>query len=544
MGVIGTATGLRASFEARRACWGAKAGALLWQPPPPVHGDPAAARRLIKGILLFDGAMRELAPDASPWAIDAPGQRWSDALHGHGWIDDLACIPGDESRRIMARWVHDWIETYGRGTGPGWTPVLAARRLVSWVTHSTLLLNGASLDTSYAFFRALNAHARYLDRLWRHAPPGIERIEAVAGMLFGRVSLEGGLAPGPGITELGRCAEQMVDADGAIASRNPQDLMRLAEILGWSAEIIATADLEPDPRHVNALRRLRPALAALIHADGRLARFHGGRGSRAPAVGRAVGKPAGGHFAHHGAMGFVRMEAGQVSALMDAAPPPRGAGTTPHASALALEFTAGAHPVIVSAGSGIGFGAEAAADGASTPAHSTVNLRGESHPLSGDGGKALRVSASVSEEEAGHWALGESHAWRPGFGLIHERRLHLDRAGTRLAGEDTLVASDAADRARLVRAMPADLGPHPFCAHFLVHPEAKVRPALNGRAALIELPSGARWMLRTDARSLTLAPARYFETNRIRPRATKLIVVTGEILEYWGRITWSLEELN
>lgn len=542
MGVVETALGLRASFEARRACWSARAGALLWQPPPPVIGDPAAARRLNNGLLLFDGALIELAPDTSPWQIEAPDALWNASLHGHGWIDDLASVGDVQSRETLARWVHEWIAQFGQGTGPGWPPPLVARRLVRWIAHSIDLLNGASQAQSHAFFRALNAHARFLDRLWRHTEPGLERIETVSGMLYARFSLEGAQSPAQGIEELGRSAARVVGDDGAIASRNPQHLHRLVEILGWSAEIIEAAGMRPDPRHLSALSRLRPALAALAHSDGRLARFHGGRAGRPQALAAALGADRGQNALPNGALGFVRMARGGATLLMDGAAPGRAAGDNAHASALAIEFTVGDNPIVVNSGSGIGFGRDAEVEGRQTPAHSTLILKGESHPLTA-GGKPVDVSASLVEEADGPWALGESHAWRPGFGLIHERRVHLDQSGTRLSGEDTVIAASAPDRDRLNGAMPEDLGPRQIAAHFIIHPDAAVTPALNGRAALIALGDGSRWMLRTDARGMSIQPARYFEATRVNPRATKLVVVTGEILEYWGRITWTLQQL-
>ncbi|MEM7669132.1 MAG: heparinase II/III family protein, partial [Pseudomonadota bacterium] len=497
MGVIETASGLRASFEARRACWGATTGALVWQPPPPVAGDPSSARRLTKGILLFDGALVEMSPDASPWEAAAPNDLWRETMQGHGWIDDLMALGDPASRAVMIRWVHQWITTYGQGKGPGWTPRLVARRLVRWIAHSTFLLSGASQEQSHTFFRAMNAHARFLDRLWGRAEPGMDRIETVAGMLYARLSLEGAQPPAPGIEELGRSAARMVDEHGCIASRNPQDVCRLVEVLQWASDFIRAAELRTDPRHDAALTRLRPVLASLVHSDGRLARFHGGRAGRPGAVeavlGRAERAPSGSIT-----LGFLRMYGGGTSLLMDAGPPGLVPGRSAHASALAIEFTDGAYPVIVNSGSGTGFGAEAEREGRATRAHSTVSIGAESHPMTGTGGVAVPVSASRVDDGGESWVLGESHAWHASHGLVHERRLSLDDAENRLSGEDTVVAGSPADRTRLADAMPEEVGLRRFDVHFVLHPDARVASALNGRAALITLRPGSFSTTRTS----------------------------------------------
>ncbi|MEM7643579.1 MAG: heparinase, partial [Pseudomonadota bacterium] len=232
MGVIDQAAGLRATFEARRACWGAEPRTLVWQPAPPASGDAATARRLAQGILLFDGQMAQIPTGSAPWALDAPDPLWADRLHGHGWLDDFAASSHEPSRQILIDWVHDWIAAFGQGTGPGWKPELAARRLIRWIAHSIDLLRGRPTEQSHAFFRTLSAHARFLDRRWKSTRPGIERIEALAGMVYARLSLESGMAADDAIRLLGQTAGAMVDAEGAIPSRNPQEVLRMVEILG------------------------------------------------------------------------------------------------------------------------------------------------------------------------------------------------------------------------------------------------------------------------------------------------------------------------
>ena len=195
--------------------------------------------------------------------------------------------------------------------------------------------------------------------------------------------------------------------------------------------------------------------------------------------------------------------------------------------------------MIVSAGSGLGFGDEAEREGRGTASHSALVIGRGSHAT----GPGSRVQATVTEAAEGAWILGENDGWRPALGLVHERRLHLDPEGAVLSGEDTVVAGSQADRARLARAMPADLGPRRMTAQFLIHPDSDVALALGGRAAVITLPGGSRWMMRSDGAALSIAPARYFDAARIRPRATKRILVAGDLLEYWGRVTWSLKAL-
>ena len=40
----------------------------------------------------------------------------------------------------------------GRGAGPGWTPDLTGRRLIRWINHAILLLNGQEREWFRYYF--------------------------------------------------------------------------------------------------------------------------------------------------------------------------------------------------------------------------------------------------------------------------------------------------------------------------------------------------------------------------------------------------------
>jgi uncharacterized heparinase superfamily protein len=81
----------------------------------------------------------------------------------------------------------------------------------------------------------------------------------------------------------------------------------------------------------------------------------------------------------------------------------------------------------------------------------------------------------------------------------------------------------------------------PYRIHFHLHPEVDAHIDMGGAAVSLALRSGEIWVFRTDARAkITLEPSVYLEKSRLRPRATKQIVLSGRALEYAGRIRWSL----
>ena len=58
------------------------------------------------------------------------------------------------------------------------------------------------------------------------------------------------------------------------------------------------------------------------------------------------------------------------------------------------------------------------------------------------------------------------------------------------------------------------------------------------------LPDNSRWVFRSDAEEVTLAPSTYYERARPMPRAAVQIVATSYLIDFWGRIAWSFRQIN
>jgi uncharacterized heparinase superfamily protein len=165
-----------------RAGLGAASRGFQWRPEPRFPGSVVAGRQLLAGNFRFGGALMD-APGTSPWALDPPNEAFRDALHGFEWLGDLAALPHAEGRATARDWLLDWVRRYGRGAGPGWTPDLAGRRQIRWITHGLFLLNGMTRRDSRAFHRALGRQAGFLAARWSRATPGLPRFEALTGLV-------------------------------------------------------------------------------------------------------------------------------------------------------------------------------------------------------------------------------------------------------------------------------------------------------------------------------------------------------------------------
>ncbi len=543
-------------LAARRAALTRAPATFTLRPEPRCIGCPARGQQICTGRFIVAGHPVDTR-SSSIWESAPPEPGFAAELHGFGWLDDLAAVADTSARARAQDWTWGWIKRYDAGAGPGWTPELAGRRVIRWMSHADFLLRGQSEAATRRYHRSLARHVAFLRRRWQAAPAGLPRLEALTGLLYAGVSLEGMQdLTGVARTALSRAAARQVDEAGGLPSRNPEELLETFALLTWAAQALGDAGQPVEDAHWRAVERIAPTLRTLRHADGGLARFHGGGRGLAGRLDAALAASGVKSRRPDGrAMGFARLGGGRTSVIVDAGAPPQGATSEgAHASTLAFELTSGRRPLIVGCGSGARFGADWRRAGRATPSHSALVLDGGSsarlsddprHPdrLS-DGPRdvpaQLTRTARGTRLEAAHDGYLRSH------GLTHVRNLDLSADGRTLSGEDMLLAVDEADRRHFdqVRRRTHIRGV-PFEIRFHLHPEVKTESHAGGNAVSVTLRSGEVWVFRSDGQTaLALHPSVYLEKTRTTPRGSEQIVLSGHVLDHATRIRWSLAKAD
>ncbi len=541
-------------WQARRSTLARVSTGFVSQPEPRTIGSFARGRQLVAGNFLFAGFLIQ-GPDVAIWDLPMPDPGFEEALHGFAWLDDLAAVGDGPARTRAQDWTFGWISRYGRGRGPGWTPDLAGRRLIRWINHALFLLAGRQRPAAAGYFRSLAQQTDFLAHRWDAAPPGLPRIEALTGLIYAGLSLTGMEAHvAPAVAALAQECESQIGMEGGIASRNPEELLEVFTLLTWAAQALAEAGRMAPEAHRAAVERIAPTLRALRHADGGLARFHGGGRGLEGRLDHALAA-SGVRAAHHEglAMGFARLAGGRTSVIVDAAGPPMGAASVNvHASTLAFELTSGRRPLIVSCGSGAPFGPEWRRAGRATPSHSTLAIEGYSSsrlgPVSRRAGRdeplverAQVIHLRLTDTPDAHGLLAGHDGYAVSHGLTHMRALTLSSDGRILLGEDTLGALTAAEERRL--AVIGRAGPVRYALRFHLHPDVDAEIDLGGSAVSLALKSGEIWVFRHEGGAvLTLDPSVYLEKGRLKPRAARQIVLSARVEGTASQIRWTLSK--
>jgi len=548
---------LSADRSKRSALAGMLASRLLgWSlPPPPADqllivpqdlrtADPSFWREIEHGQFGLAGSMAFLR-GCSPFDIDPPNPAWQRELHGFGWLRNLAAVSDDEARQTARRLATEWAIRFSSGYGVVAEPAVAARRLISWISHAALLLDGADAANYETITSSLGRQHALLSASWREAADGYPRLLALIALTFADLSIAGHDRQLKD-TEAMLASElaRQILPDGGHMSRNPSVLVELMlDLLPLSKCFTARSHLHP-LQLIEAIAHILPMLRFLRLGDGMLARFNGMSVPSAAGLGTVLGYDDGSMpaLSEARASGYARLERGKSIVIVDVGvPPPPAAAAEAQAGCLSLEMSAGSRLIFVNGGMPGPAGADWHAAARATASHNTLCLaeKSSSKLVSNRRLEALIGAPPIRHPDQVDWhmedvdegvVLEASHdGYQRRFGLIHSRHLFLSVDGARLEGRDRLDGSKQKVRLR------SDL---PFAIHFHLHPDVGCELAAEPNEAELKLADGQCWRFKAD-NPLAIEESTYF-ANSTGPRRSLQIVLRAATFGE-SEVNWIIE---
>ncbi len=480
-------------------------------------GDAENGRRMGGGAIRLIGRDNRFAVPVD-WEAAGQPLLWRFTLHYFQWLADLESI-GDAPLARAA--IDDWIEAHGRPDAVAWHPYPLSLRLFAWLRHARFLLDGAGEPFRRRFAAALERHARHLARTVERDLGGNHMVKNLKALIAAGQSIEGLSHLGaPALAELERQVARQVSPDGGHYERSPAyHLQVLCDLLDVRALLGGAAPAWLD----DAVARMAGALAFYRHGDGGLALFNDGDVGWPPLL-QAVAEHLGGLPEPPEALadcGYYRLSAAGALVLMDAGRCcPDDLPAHAHADALSFEFSFGPQRIVVNSGT------FAYQDDAwrnrlrGTAAHSTVEIDGEdSAEVYGAFrvGRRPRAVSAVRSDDGTAVRMEGSHDGYRHRGLIHRRRLTLDRDGRSLAGAD-----------RIERIRAGDQSPHAVTARFHLHPSVTATPD-GAESVRLNTADGMEWVFSAPGGTARLEDGVYAPRFH-EMHATRQIVV-GRTLE-------------
>ncbi len=480
----------------------------------PWPGDAVRGARLLKGELMFYGAVRPLKPGGWPDAASSAALR--EHAHGFTWLRDLREIGTDAARMRARALVGDWIEG---GVEPvAMRPHVIGARLAAWLGHFDFF--AASADDAFrdTMLRRVLNDARQLAASLPTEEMDGRALTALRGLIAVSICfpeqanyLSRALRFLP--QEIGR----QVLPDGGHVERSPAAHLTALKDLIETRSLLHLASASAPAALGAAIERLSLALRTLRHGDGGLALFNGTRDEPAQLVELILAQS--GRYGRGGPaalpdMGFQRLQAGGTVLIVDAgAPAPPGQDRLAHAGTLSFELSIGRHRLIVNCGAAPVSGGAWTDAARATAAHSTLVIAdtssSELRPV-GLGRRPEHVIAQRQEANGAHWLEASHDGWRKPFGAVHRRRLYLAESGEDVRGEDVIEATTG----------------QPYTVRFHLHPSVAASVQQDGEGVLLRLPAnGGGWRLRAEGAKVSLEESVYL--GGAEPRRSEQVVLSG-----------------
>jgi uncharacterized heparinase superfamily protein len=511
--------------------------------------DPTRAAEIYSGRFSFAGKI-VVCDGRSPFEVAPPTTEWAENLLGFSWLRHLRAANSTKTRANARALVDEWITIQGSWNAIAWQPEIVARRLMSWLSQATLILDDADLLFYRRLLRSLTRQVRFLRVTVRDTRDGVPRLQARIALTYATLCMARQVGHLRTTTRrLVRELERQILPDGGHISRNPGVIIEILLDLLPLSQAFAARNVPPPPALINAVDRMMPMLRFFRHADGTFMLFNG-MGPTPPgllATVLAYDDARGTPVANAPYSGYQRIEAGPSTLLMDTGtPPPLQVSADGHAGCLAFEFSSRLQRVIVNCGMP-GAGRESWRQVArATAAHSTVTFNDSSSCQFLDSPSIRRLfgvpivdgprHVSVSRDPDGRGlVLRASHdGYAERYGVIHERFVSLSPDGNRLDGEDVFLPARG-------DALPPDVDDH-FAVRFHLHPGTRVNVFPDAHGAVLLLPNRDVWNLNAHDDTVAVEESVYL-AGQDGPRRTTQVVIYGEARRT-QRVHWTLSHIR
>jgi uncharacterized heparinase superfamily protein len=522
---------------------------LLIAPHDLRTGDPARAGEFYAGRFAFAGKLA-LTEGVSPFEIVPPSPEWARELMSFGWLRHLQAAGTPIARAHARALVGDWIALRGPRLPQAAAPDVAARRVMSWLTHSPLILQDADPSFHRRFIRSLTGQVRYLKSVGTSAPDGRPRLACALALSFaGLCMADQGRLMRTAQKRLIEELDRQILGDGGHAGRNPGTLIELLLDLLPLRQCYSARHIAPPPALLNAIDRMMPMLRFFRHVDGAFALFNGMGPTPADALATVLayddarGRPV----SNAPYSGYQRMEAGGTVVIADTgAPPPIGLSQEAHAGCLSFEMSSGRHRIVVNCGLPATGREEWRSVARQTAAHSAGVVEDASSCRFVSGGTMTRLCGTPvlsgpgdirveRSEHGGADVLLASHdGYAARFGIVHQRSWRLSPDGMRIDGEDLFRVAQGEE-------FSSDQ-PGRYALRFHLHPSVEPSRGPDGQTVVLKLPDGDDWAFTAPDCAVVIEES-VFLAGGTGPRRTEQLVIAGHVREA-PRVEWTFVRLK
>ena len=248
---------------------------LLIAPQELRTADGTRASEIYSGRFAFAGKV-VVCDGRSVFEMEPPSEEWATALLGFGWLRHLRAAESAITRANARALVDEWITLQGSWHPLAWRPDVLSRRVISWLSQSTLLLQDADVRFYRRFLRSLLRQVRYLRHTAGDASRGVARLQATVALTYAALCIASQSHRIKSATErLNHEIERQILPDGGHVGRNPEAVIELLLEFLPLRHAFKSRNIAPPQPLLNAIDRMIPMLRFFRHSEGSFAHFNG-----------------------------------------------------------------------------------------------------------------------------------------------------------------------------------------------------------------------------------------------------------------------------
>jgi uncharacterized heparinase superfamily protein len=525
-----------------------KGDRLLIAPQDLRTADATRATEIYSGRFAFAGKV-VICDGRSIFQMEPPSDEWCATLLGFGWLRHLRAAESAITRANARVLVDEWINLQGSWHPIGWRPDVLSRRIISWLSQATLVLQDADAKFYRRFVRSLVRQIRYLRHTAGDARRGVASMQAVIALNYAALCIAGQSRHVNSATERLRAElERQILPDGGHTGRDPGAIIDvLLELLPLS-QVFASRNIAPPPALLNAIDRMMPMLRFFRHSDGTLAHFNGMGATPIEQLMTllAYDDTHGAPLSNAPYSAYQRIEANGGVLIMDTGgAPPIEMSLEAHAGCLSFEFSTPKHsPLVVNCGMPPTGRDDWRRFARSTAAHTTVTFNetssarfvetaafrrvlGGSPMLGGPG----HVNVTREDRSDGIMLRAAHDGYADRFDIIHERTVVLSNDGNKLEGEDMFIGAKGTQ----IRGKD-----DAYAVRFHLHPSVKATRLTDGHGVMLMTAGKDVWTFSAPEQRVELEDD-VFLGGREGPRRTAQIVIHGNA-RATPRVLWTFQQ--
>lgn len=404
--------------------------------------DRESVAEMVAGRYLLASKLVDTHGD-SPFAVPVDHPDWHDDLQSFSWLRHFRDARTEVERSLARELTLDWIRRFGTFERNTWCLSLCARRVLNWLKHYNLIVEGTTQEEANTIATALSTQIQAL-RL--RGALAIEPLDALfAAIALCGVSLceERRHSEIPTwVRRVHRLLTRQIDRDGLHRTRSAKVQLQLLVELICLKQALGRYHEQYAGEFDEIIEQMHRALDGISLGNGQPGYFNG-TGQLPHDVLVAVQAQSISRMRTTGTVGgYGRLVAGPSVVVADSGhvPPPEYA-LHAHAGALSFEFSHGSDLIVGNCGPAPAgdpspdYFREGLAHSAPTINSRSANLIRQRGALMG---RVLQVGnpAQLLADEEEDSIVMRTHGYAERFGVVVERRLTLIAGGKSLVGQD------------------------------------------------------------------------------------------------------------